>query len=293
MFTRAFVLLVLAGLYYPVLAQMMQIWLTHQYAGHGIFVPLFSAVLLWMERDRLRTVPRTEDRTGLAVIFLGVGVLALGYWTDSLLIEGWSVVIAVAGAVLWCLGRQWLRVVAFPVGFLTLMVPLPRPLVDAVTLDLQLFAAGFSGWILRLLDIPVYLSGVVIELPTMTLEVAEICNGLRFLMALMVLTVAFAQVTQRGWLRKTALIVSAIPIAILANASRVAVIALAVHFIGPHAATGVIHHAIGKAVWALTLAPLIAVGFALSRGGRRSDYQPSPAIDEELHGVGEKLKADG
>lgn len=286
------VLIILAGIYYPVVAEMTRIWMTHQYAGHGMFVPLFSAVLLWIERDRLRAVPKAQDRAGLLVILLGIGVLGLGRWTGSLLIQGWSMVIVVAGAVLWCLGRRCLRIAAFPVGFLVLMVPLPRPIVDAVTLDLQLFAAGFSGWMLRSLDIPVYLSGVVIELPAMTLEVAEICNGLRFLMALLVLTIAFAQVTQRSLLRKVALVVSAIPIAILANASRVAVIALAVHFIGPEAASGVIHHVIGKAVWAVTFIPLIAVGVALRWGGQRSDYQPAQlTVGNEL--VNEKLKAGG
>ncbi len=99
----------------------------------------------------------------------------------------------------------------------------------------------------------------------MTLKVAEACNGLRFLMALLVLTAAFAQITQRTVGRKTALIAAAIPVAILANAMRVAAIVVGVHYLGPEAASGTIHNWIGKGVWGLTLVPLVGLGFLLAR----------------------------
>jgi exosortase len=159
-----------------------------------------------------------------------------------------------------------------------MMAPLPRPVVDALTLNLQLFAAGFAAATLRLLDIPVHQTGVTIELPALTLQVAEVCNGLRFLLALLVLTAAFAQVTQRTVFRKVALVASAVPIAVLANATRVAAIALGVHFVGPEAASGAIHNWIGKGVWGLTLIPLIVLGLVLARGGAPK----VPRLEEEV-----------
>jgi exosortase/archaeosortase family protein len=107
---------------------------------------------------------------------------------------------------------------------------------------------------------------MVIDLATVRLDVAEVCNGLRFLMGFLVLAIAFAQVSQRTLPRKLLLAASAIPIAILANAVRVATVAIAVHHLGPAAASGIIHHGIGKAVWALTLVPLFVLGLVL-RGG--------------------------
>lgn len=278
--------LVVAGIYAPVLAEMARIWWTHPYAGHGMFVPVFSAFLLCMDRDRLRAASGRRDPAGILVLLLGLGVLALGRWGESLLLEGLSVVVAVAGVVLWGFGAQCLRRAAFPVGFLVFMVPLPRLVVDAVTLDLQLFAAGFAGAALGLLDIPFYQNGMLIKLPTITLSVAEACNGLRFLMALLVLTVAFAQVSQRSLPRKLVLVASAIPIAILANAVRVATIVVAVHYVGPQAASGFIHHSIGKAVWALTLVPLAALGLVLGRGGGSRTLQPAQPDARSGSGVG-------
>jgi exosortase len=264
---RSLALVAVAALYVPTLAAMADAWRVDSYAGHGMFVPLFSALLVWFDRERIRARAGSGHPAGALMILAALGVLGLGYSGESLLVRGVSLVMAVAGAVLWIWGAGCLRATAFPVAFLVFMVPLPRAVVGAVTLDLQLFAASFAAGALRLMGIPVYRTGAVIELPSMTLEVAEICNGLRFLLALVVLTAAFAQVSQRTVARKILLVSAAIPVAILANAIRVATIGLGVQYIGPEAASGVVHHTIGKVVWALTVIPLIALGFGL---GRRS-----------------------
>jgi exosortase len=264
--SRVVVIGVLAALCAPAQVRMAEVWWTDTYAGHGMFVPLFSAMVAWFERERLRQLADGGDRAGLIAIAIGIGGLGLGYVGQNLLLQGLSLVVIVGGVVLWMFGATVLRAALFPVGFLALMVPLPRTIVDPTTLEVQLFAAGFAAGALRLLDVPVYQTGVMIELPRMSLQVAEACNGLRFLAALVVLTAAFAQVTQRTVGRKALLIALAPPVAILANAVRVAVIALGVHYWGPQAASGVIHHSIGKAVWAMTIIPLVGFGLWLARG---------------------------
>jgi exosortase len=258
---------VLAALYAPALAEIARVWWTDTYAGHGMFVPLFSALVAWTERERLRAAAGPGHPVGIAAIAAGVGLLVLGSLWGSLLVKGISIAVVIAGLVAWSFGLRCLRAAAFPIAFLLLMAPLPRPVVAAVTLQTQLFAAAFAAAAVRLFDLPVYQTGVTIELPAVTLQVVEACNGLRFLMALLVLTAAFAHLTQRSAWRKVVLVASAIPFAILANAARVAAIALGVYFVGPQVASGTIHHMIGKAVWALTLIPLIVLGLLLARGG--------------------------
>ena len=277
--------LVLLSIYAPVLAEMAHIWRTDTYAVHGILVPFFSAFMFWSDRDRLRGVEKVSRPQGLFVVLLGLGLLTLGRWTGILALEGLSLVAAVAGAIWWGFGARYLREAWFPIAFLVFMVPLPRAVVDAVSRDLQVFAASFAAAIVELAGMPVYQKGVMIQLPTMTLEVAEICNGLRFMMALLVLTVAFAQVTQRTRARKVILVFSAVPLAILANGFRVAAVIVAVYYIGPRAASGIIHHSIGKVVWAMTLVPLVGLGLLLRRGtGPRSPdkvAQPAEAKGQE------------
>jgi exosortase len=259
----------LAVAYIPTLAVMAQLWTSHPYAGHGMFVPAFSAMFLWLDRDRLRaTTARAGDSRGFPMILFALLVLIVGRWTNVLMIEGVAVVIAVAGSVLWLFGAACLRAAAFPVGFLIFMVPLPRVLVDAVTLHLQRFAAGVAGVALEALEIPFYQSGLHIRMATVTLNVAEACNGLRFLTALLVVTTAFAQASQRTLRRKVILVAATIPIAILANALRVTTIAAGVHYIGPEAASGILHNSIAKGVWGVTLGAVAVLGFLL-RGAAR------------------------
>jgi exosortase len=282
---RILVVLVLTGIYAPVLADMGRAWWVHPYAGHGMFVPAFSAYVLWLSRRRLQAAVGRGHPAGGLLVLLGLGVLVLGRWGESLLIQGASLVITVAGLILWGFGVRCLRQAAFPVAFLLFMAPLPRALVDALTLDLQLFAAGFAGEVLERLDIPFYLHDQMIDLSTITLNVAEVCNGLRFLMALVTVTIAFAQLSQRSLPRKLLLVGSAVPIAILANAVRVAAIAAGVHYVGPEVASGPIHHLIAKAVWGLTAVLLVALGLVLRWGGRAGSSEPGRLAVQEPGGA--------
>jgi len=255
----------LAALYAPVMLRMASVWWHDSYAGHGMFVPLFSAHFVWIDRARIRAALGAREPRGLLVIVAGLLLLALGRWEASLLVQGVSFVVTLGGVVLWLGGARTLRALAFPLSFMFLMVPLPRGIVAVTTLHLQLFAARFAGQVLSLLDVPFMQRGVVIELPSLTLEVAEVCNGLRFLSALVVLTLAFAYVTQRTVARTAILTLMAVPVAIVANAVRVTGITLGVHYIGPEAASGFIHNYIGKGVWALTILVLVGIGVVLRR----------------------------
>ena len=237
----------------------------NEYAGHAMFVPLFCLVAVWADRKRLRAAAGPGHPAGILPLGVGVILLATGYLRESQVVQGLALATIAGGAVLWLFGVACLRAATFPVVFLAMMAPLPRPVVAAVTQKLQLFAAEFAGSALRLIGIPVFQSGFQIELATMKLQVAEVCNGLRFLLAILVLTAAFGHVLLPSWQRKTILVVSAGVIAIVANAFRVAVIGVGVHYIGPDAASGTIHNWIGKGVWAVTLIPLALLTIGLAR----------------------------
>jgi exosortase len=267
--TAAALTLTLAALYWDVFVRMAALWWTHEYAGHGMFVPIFSAIIAWAERDRLRATADRGRPGGLLLVLLGATVLVLGRLGRSILVEGLSVAVVIAGLVLLAFGAGTLRAAAFPIGFLVLMVPLPQQAVEAVTLSLQLFAASAAGLVLSLFGIPFLRDGVTLELAGATLAVAEACNGLRFLLGLFVVTVAYAYVTQVGVWRKVVLSAAAVPVAILANAARVASIAVAAQYAGPEVALGTGHLWIGKVVWLGTIGGLLALGLAMRQTGAK------------------------
>jgi exosortase len=265
---------ILATAFGPALWRLIDVGRTNEYAGHAAFVPLVSAIVAWSDRDRLRAVAGPGDWRGLPLIAAALGVLGLGYATGNLTVQGLALPFAAAGLVLWLWGIECLRAATFPVWFLAMIVPPPNALVAAVTGHLQAFAAAFATAGVRLVGIPIHQVGNQLELRFLTLDVAEACNGLRFLLAIMVLTAAFGQVTLPNRRRRIVLVAAAAAIAIVANAVRVAAIAIGVHYFGPDAASGTIHDWIGKGVWAMTLLPLIGVGLVLARWPRRLTASP-------------------
>jgi exosortase len=266
--------LALGVVYATPLARLWHAWRVDTYAGHVMLVPAFSLMLLFTDRHRLRGLPHAIYPLGFAVVLAGLSLFGLGYLARSLALQALSLPVGVAGLVIGFFGRAVFREVWFPVAFLGFMAPLPRTIVAAVTTDIQAFVAWMAGSVVTLLGLPVYQEGTMLALSTTTLEVAEACNGLRFLMALMVLASAYAYVSQRTVAKALVLVACAIPVAVLANAVRVSGMAVAAHFYGAQAATGLIHHSIGKSVWAVTLLALWLIGRML-RG--RSEREPAAA----------------
>jgi exosortase len=267
----------LALAYAPLLRQLAHAWRVDPYAGHGMFVPAYSALLLWIDRQRLASTPRAREPLGLLVVVGALASLWAGRSIDSVVVQGLSLVLAVAGVVLGLFGARRLRAAAFPIAFLAFMLPLPRGVVDRITLDVQTFHAHFTSVAMGIMGVPHLQRGISIELPNVSLIVAEGCNGLRFLMALVTLAAVFAHVSQRTRTRKLLLVALAVPLAVLANGFRVSALSLAAYYVGPYAAEGLTHHSIGKTVWVLTLGVLFALGMLLRRGTSGRGPHPPPA----------------
>ena len=112
--------------------------------------------------------------------------------------------------------------------------------------------------------IPVLREGNVLQLPAVTLEVAEACSGIRSLVSLIMLAIVLGYFTERRVGARVAIAVSAVPIAIVANAARVAGTGLASQWIGPEAAHGFFHTFSGWLVFVVAFAGLLIVQRALA-----------------------------
>jgi exosortase len=173
-------------------------------------------------------------------------------------------VLTLIGIVLMTLGRSIARVLAFPLLFLFLMVPLPQSLVNVIAFPLQLIAAGIAVDALHLIGVPALLEGNIIHLANTKLFVAEACSGLRSLMALGTLGVVFAYFFRKNIIERLILVFSTIPIAILVNAFRVGLTGFLTHHYGTDAAGGAIHQFEGFVTFGLALALLMVEAWLLS-----------------------------
>jgi exosortase len=137
------------------------------------------------------------------------------------------------------------------------MVPIPAIIYNQLTFPLQLIASRAAEGIIDLLQIPVIREGNVLTLPRQTLNVVEACSGIRSLLTLTFMSLVYGYVFEkRVWLR-TVLFFSTIPVAIAANAGRVAFTGVISQF-NPELAAGWFHEAQGMVIFVIALVILIA-----------------------------------
>lgn len=159
--------------------------------------------------------------------------------------------------VLFLRGRSALSVVSFPLGFLLLMIPLPEIIFNQITFPLQLFASRLATSWLEVIQVPVLRDGNVLLFSNYSLEVAEACSGIRSLITLISLAVAYGYVVEpRRWIRY-ALACLMVPCAILSNAIRIMGAGLMAHHLGAGAAEGFLHEFSGWVVFLVALALML------------------------------------
>lgn len=260
------VLLALAlALYAPILYYMVLHWNEVQDYSHGFLIVPLSLYFAWERKRKLQRVPIDGSWWGLLPLALGAITLAIGRLGTELMNLRVSFVLTLIGLVLLVLGRGVFRVLAFPLLFLFLMVPLPQSLVNVIAFPLQLVAADIAVNALHLIGIPALREGNIIHLANAQLFVAEACSGLRSLMALITLGVVFAYFFRKSTIERILIVLSAIPIAIVVNAFRVALTGILTHRFGQAAADGVIHTTEGLFTFAIAFVLLLGEAWLLRR----------------------------
>lgn len=247
--------------YVPFVVTLVQVSASDFYARHVVFVPVFAAGIVWTERHRLRGLPGDGGFGGPVLAAVALSLLGLGYATASVFLQTLSFVGAVAALALWFYGFGGVRRSAFVLAFLLLMTPPPREAITAIAPNIQHAVAMFAAVVAGALQVPVVQEGILLRLPGLTLEVAEACAGLRFSLVLFVFVAAFARVVLPSRSAQVTLILTSIPVVMMANAIRVAAITVGAYVVGPHVATGPLHDYIGKTFW--ILATLAMIAFAL------------------------------
>lgn len=250
-------------LYRHVLTKLASDWWTDGNYSHGFFIIPIAAYLAWERRERFAAAAQKPSAFGLIVILGSILVLAGGILGSELFLTRISILGTAVGVVLFFFGWARLRILAFPLAFLFLMIPLPAIIFNQIAFPLQLLASRFGETTLGAVDIPVLREGNVLILANTTLEVAEACSGIRSLISLLTLGIVFGYFADsRSWVR-TVIALSSVPVAIVANGARVAGTGIAAHYIGPAAAEGFFHEFSGWIVFIAAFAMMLAIQRAI------------------------------
>ena len=255
----------ITGLYWNVVPHLVSQWANDDDYTHGFLIVPLALYFVWELRGRLKAMTFEPSLWGAGLLAGGLLTLVVGSVGAELFLQRFSLLVVLAGLVWLILGGAFLRALAFPLAFLVFMIPLPAIVMNAIAFPLQLFAAQSATFCMEMAGIPVLREGNTIVLTNTTLEVVEACSGIRSLQALLALGAVYGYFTQKAVWKRWALLALSIPIAILANAFRVAGTGFLAYFIGPEAAQGFYHSFAGWIVFAVAFVLLLGAGTLLGK----------------------------
>jgi exosortase len=255
-----------AAAYWDVGTGLVRQWAADDNYSHGFLIAPLAAFFAWQQRAALAALPVRPSGWGAAGVLVAAILFVTGRLGAELFLTRVSLVLLIASAVAFLFGSAHVRLLRFPLLFLLLMVPLPAVLFNQIAFPLQLLASQVGEVALRAAGVPVLRDGNVLELETLRLEVVEACSGIRSLVSLLAFALVLGRFgggsTGRVWL----LALATVPIAIAANAARVAATGLAAHTWGSGVAEGAFHAIAGAVVFGVAATAVVLVHRA--SGGR-------------------------
>ncbi|TWT87514.1 Transmembrane exosortase [Pseudobythopirellula maris] len=218
--------------YWPTMTELMEAWRTQPDYSHGFMVFPVALYLLWVRRDQYPGADLSFHWGGVALI---AASLVLRFVSALLFIpdlDGWSIPLWAAGVVWLICGRRVALWAAPAIGFLIFMAPLPYKVERWMSLPLQNVSTGLSTWGLQLFGQPALAEGNVIMIGDSPLFVEEACAGMRIFVGIVALAYACVVMARRPLWQNVAIALATLPIAIIANATRIIVTATIVHWSG-------------------------------------------------------------
>jgi exosortase D (VPLPA-CTERM-specific) len=248
-------------------------WWNEEEYSHGFLIPLVSAWLLWSRREVLLANIGRPSWTGPALIVLAILMHIIGEYTSIFILSHIAFILVLFGIALAAGGYTLLRVAFVPIAYLVFAIPVPYFIESNLTLQLQLISSQLGVEVIRLFQVPVYLSGNVIDLGYYQLQVVDACSGLRYLFPLLSLSFLAAYLFRAPLWQRVLVFLSGIPITIGMNGLRIGLVGVTVDRWGAKAADSVLHAFEGWVIFIACAAILLAEIFVLARLSGRGFFQ--------------------
>lgn len=243
--------------------------------GHAYVIPLISGYLVWRAREQIVRTPCTTFWPGLLPMLVGMAAYFICLVVvKNHMLQGLSIVLTIAGVALLLCGPRLFSILFLPIAYLAFAITISDMIMIKITFQLQLIASQGAFLLLSLvgplMGFTVDIDGNTLtinrgaDLPPVPLNVAEACSGMRMVIAFFALAGAVALISAKFWWQRVAVVVLALPVAILMNVFRVAILGIACKY-NPELARGDAHIMIGTVLLLPGLAMFMGVVWALSR----------------------------
>ncbi|MGI9433711.1 MAG: exosortase A [Geminicoccaceae bacterium] len=237
--------------------------------SYGFLILPISVVLIWRRRPTIKDLPPRQEPLAIPMLALTGALWLVAKAADIAVVQYVALVASACLLVFAVYGRHIVRRLAFPLAFLFFMVPFGAPLLPA----LQSITTSFADGLLRIVGIPTYRDGTLIETSFGLFNIAEECAGLQFLAANLVAGVLFAHLAFSSLPRQVLVLVASIVAPVLVNGLRAFGIIAAVHLSGDVSIAGLDHLIYGWVLFVMAVAITFVIGAKFADWPR----QPAPA----------------
>ena len=260
------------------LYQLVRFAASSELYSYILLIPLVSGYLAWLQRGKLPACSGPA-RLPAAIFFFGGLVALAGYALachsgGQLKLDNFLALMTTAfflffvAGCCWFLGKERIRALSFPIGFLVFLVPLPTFFLDGIEAFLQQGSALATEGFFRLAGATFFREGLIFHLPTITLLVAPECSGIHSSLVLLITSLVAGQLFLQSPWKRTVFAVAVIPLALLRNGFRVFVIGELCTHVGPEMIDSPVHHQGGPLFFALSLIPFFLLLLFLRKSER-------------------------
>jgi exosortase D (VPLPA-CTERM-specific) len=259
-------------LFWDGISRMWGWWIDAPEYSHGLLIPPVALFLMWQQKDRLEQAAFQGSWRGVALVVLGGALLVLGQLATVYTLIQYAYLVTLFGLALALTGPAAFRLLFMPLFVLLFMIPLPQFVLANLSTKLQLLSSQLGVWFIRLFNISVFVEGNVIDLGGYKLQVAEACDGLRYLFPLMTLGFLMAYFYKGARWKRVVLFLSSIPLTVIMNSIRVGTIGVMVEHWGIAMAEGFLHEFQGWAVFMASAGLMLGEIALLNRIGHESGH---------------------
>jgi exosortase A len=257
----------------------VETWETSLY-GHGYLIIPIVGFLIWRQRSALSEVVPQANLWGLPVLIGAVLVWLVGDAAGVMLIKQFALVAMVQALVFTVLGTRATRIIVYPLLYLFFCVPFGGFMIA----PLQEFTAEFTVKFLQFTGIPVFLDGLLIDIPSGRFHVAEACSGARFLISSTALGFLVAHIFYRDIWRRVLFIAISLAVPIVANGLRAYGIVMLAHLSDYEIAAGADHVIYGLIFLTIVIFLILAIGTAFRERDRDGLLVPPLAVAPDKRG---------
>ncbi len=271
--------------YYVPLRTMVNIWSENEDYSYGFIIPLASAYLLWEKRKTLGEIPVRSAWGLLPFLVLFVLISLYGILGSSGYVSMPSVPLLIIVFTGFCFGIESVKRLSLPLGFLFFMVPMPAFIDRTLGIYLKSISSKLGGAFIGLFNIPVHVSGNIIDLGTTQLQVVDACSGLRYIFPLLALGTLYAYFFERIMWKRIFCVLATIPLGVFINALRIGLTGVLTDIFGMKAAQGFFHGFSGWVLFIFAIFMLFLISRLLKVIAAKATGSKGPAAPIPAHAM--------